>query len=266
MPDPGSADAGAPTPDPEPMPDPGSADAGAPTPTPGAGTMIAIPAGGFAMGCNGTVDVDCSSDENPSHLVTLPGYAIDTTEVTNAAYKACIDAGTCPPPGEVCAATVNVNTADAPAVCVTWFDAHAYCQFAGKRLPTEAEWEYAARGADGRVFPWGNAAANCTLAAYVDCDSLGEVGRYPLAASPYGALDMAGNAREWVADFYHPLYYMFSPTNDPPGFVDGSARIARGGSAGELASMLRVSDRAAYYPSTTDAHMGFRCAADSVVP
>ncbi len=171
--------------------------------------MVHVPAGAFEMGSDDGYD-----DEKPVHTVYLDAYWIDRTEVTNAQYRRCVQAGECRE--SACAGDGAYNGADQPVVCVSWDDAAAYCEWAGGRLPMEAEWEKAARGTDGRAFPWGNE-FDCrkgnfddetelddyTVPGGPDCDGYDRtapVGSYAAGASPYGALNMAGNVREWVSD------------------------------------------------------------------
>ena len=230
--------------------------------------MVEVPAGAFWMGCNAAVDTECDSDEKPQHQVTLSAYLIDATEVTVAAYAACVQAGACTEPdtGGYC----NWGAADRaehPVNCVDWDQAGAYCAWAEKRLPTEAEWEKAARGTDGAVYPWGNGAASCTLAVYDDgsengCGTGGTlpVGSRPAGASPYGALDMAGNVWEWVSDWFGGSYYDTSPSKNPDGPVSGSDRVIRGGGFYYGAAYLRASSRHGNSPGDPNGHFGFRCA------
>jgi formylglycine-generating enzyme required for sulfatase activity len=196
------------------------------TPTPSAPPgMVYIPAGEFIMGSD-----EGDSDERPVHTVYLDAFHIDRTEVANAQYQACVEAGACDAPSNTTYYD-NSNYAQHPVVHVSWDDADAYCRWAGKRLPTEAEWEKAARGTDGRRYPWGNSEPDCNKANYNDCVGLTtEVGSYPAGASLYGVLDMAGNVWEWVADWYDPGYYSQSPTRNPPGPDSGELRVLRGGS------------------------------------
>ena len=226
------------------------------TPTPtlsiGTATEILIPAGSFQMGCdsNNSADTACYLDQQPLHAVTLGSYYIDKYEVTNARYKACVDAGQCTAPhssGSYTRPAYYGNAAfdDYPVIIVDWYQATAFCTWAGKRLPTEAEWEKAARGAsDTRRYPWGNSAPNSTLLNYGwYIGDTTQVGAYPAGASPYGVMDMAGNVYEWVTDRYGGDYYSVSPVSNPQGPATGTARVFRGGSWSNYGSYVRAAFR-----------------------
>jgi len=219
----------------------------------GGGGSATVPAGPFMMGCNASVDSDCHEDEKPYHQVTLPAFTIDLHEVTGSEYAACSAAGVCP--------AADTSQSNGPVVLTTWSAASAFCTWKGKRLPTEAEWEKAARGTDGRIYPWGNSAPDCTRAQTASCGGTpGPVGAHPAGASPYGVLDMAGNVWEWVADWYQTDYYAQSPSESPPGPSTGTNRIRRGGATAFTDPAPRVSLRVSTPPNTADTTTGFRCA------
>ncbi len=208
----------------------------APADAPDTNAMVYVPAGEFRMGCDAAnpAEIPCLDEEAPLHTVYLDAYFIDTYEVTNREYRSCVNAGVCNPPRKVESRTRNEYHVDDefdafPVLHVSWWDAQTYCRWEGKRLPTEAEWEKAARGAvDTRMWPWGNEAPDCTRLNYVDdsdepwqiCGAVSDtdrIGLRPLGMSPYGAMDMGGNAFEWVQDQYDHYYYHNSPYRNPQG-------------------------------------------------
>jgi formylglycine-generating enzyme required for sulfatase activity len=216
-------------------------------------------------------DPEPEPDEFPQRAVFLPTFWIDRTEVTNADYRECVDAGVCSAQsgGDF---NYHNNPAfdDFPVVFVSWDDADTYCRWIGKRLPTEAEWEKAARGTDGRIWPWGNALKDNVYdpvqrANVGDSvtDGPKQVGSYPKGASPYGALDMAGNVWEWVSDWCSPTYYRDRPDPDtsPPGPTQSGSnrrKVIRGGSWGTIGVDARTAERNAV-PSGPSYDIGFRC-------
>jgi len=233
--------------------------------------MVRIAGATFAMGCDAAIDTSCKSDEKPAHMVTLPAYFIDATEASAAAYAACVSHAACP------RALFDLLPSTTAQAYLTWDDAAAFCAARGKRLPTEAEWELAARGTDGRIWPWGNDAPTCTHANFEPSTSQqcfqDATGGFvaPIdqggGASPYGALNMAGNVEEWVADWYG-AYPSVALTN-PTGPTTGVQRVLRGGSFISSAAEIRTSYRNANAPDasatdldpqTNSVTFGVRCA------
>lgn len=223
--------------------------------------MVTIPAGEFWMGCNEKVDQQCNEDEGSGKQVYLDAYAIDTNEVTVTEYRRCVETGTCSTTGLTQYASCNWDKrghTDHPINCVDWQQAQMYCRWAGKRLPTEAEWERAARGTDGRKYPWdkewdankANVGGRGTVA----------VGSYPAGKSPDGLSDMAGNVGEWVQDWYAADYYDQGPARNPEGPANGRYKIVRGGSWVVNPRDVRVSLRFRYDPGSRNTYFGFRCA------
>ena len=247
-----------------------------PLPTLGVGSMktstvdgmvqVFVPAGPFTMGSD-----NGDSDERPVHTVTLDAYWIDQTEVTNSMYASCVAAAACQPPGDSSSYTRSsyygdVSYADYPVIYVSWKDAYAYCEWAERRLPTEAEWEKAARGTDARTYPWGED-VSCDQANYFSCvGDTTRVGSYATGASPYRALDMAGNVWEWVADWYDSRYYESSPNRNPPGPASGQYRVLRGGSWDYYGNLIRASFRSNVNPTNRNSNVGFRCAQEYLSP
>ncbi len=222
--------------------------------------MVYIPAGLFIMG-----SYIGFADEQPEHSVFLDAYWIDRTEVTNGMYRQCAESGACQKPKDQ-SNTHSVyypdpQFADFPVIDIDWGSAEAYCAWAGRHLPTEAEWEKAARGTDGRTYPWGDTLPNNSRLNFNN--STGDtvrVGSYQSGASPYGVLDMAGNVNEWVADWYDAGYYAISPHSNPTGPVDGLNKGLRGGSWHTDEYNIRSADRHYLPPDARDLVIGFRCA------
>jgi formylglycine-generating enzyme required for sulfatase activity len=245
-------------------------------------TQLFIPAGLVKMG---GMDILMENDELPAHDVTLDAFWIDQVEVTNGMYRLCVQAGVCRLPVKLNSDnradySGNPKFNDYPVVQITWYDANAYCQWAGRRLPSEAEWERAARSDDMRNYPWGNEPPNAENAnANNIVGDTTRVGSYSFGASPFGVLDMGGNVWEWVADYYDARYYETSPSVNPGGPEHGGLnhfRVIRGGSFQDDLFNLRVSNRgyevgpnpnklpndSAYY-GRSSVKIGFRCAGDN---
>jgi formylglycine-generating enzyme required for sulfatase activity len=242
--------------------------------------QIHIPAGKFHMG---GMDVRRAPDETPDHDVQMDAYWMDQLEVTNAMFALCVSAGGCTPPQSFKSQRRpeyfdNPEFKDYPVIYVTWGQAKTYCEWAGRRLPTEAEWERAGRGEDFRTFPWGEDKVDGLRANFnMLVGDTSRVGTYPLGASPFGVLDMAGNVAEWVNDYYGFNYYRSGDNLNPKGpETSGSFnRVVRGGSLGDAEINIRVSKRSSVPGSILNAipgspdylgsfspRIGFRCAAD----
>ncbi len=233
--------------------------------------QLLVPAGVFRMGssedeittaCEQYEEVresTCNrvwfSDETPQQDVFLDEFWIDETEVTNAQYRICVEAGACSSPFDTRYYNDD-SRARHPVVYVNWRRANAYCEWAGRKLPTEAQWEKAARGTDGRIYPWGNQRANASLANYgVNVGTTTEVGSYTEGASPYGALDMAGNVWEWTASPYDPY-----PYEDLENYENNGERVVlRGGAWYDSISSVRAADRDHGAPSYDNYNVGVRC-------
>jgi formylglycine-generating enzyme required for sulfatase activity len=225
--------------------------------------LLYVPAGEFAMGSENGED-----NEKPAHTVFLDSFWVDQTEVTNSMYALCVNDGKCNVPGSKESLTRKNYYGDAqynnyPVIFVDWNMAKTYCEWAGRRLPTEAEWEKVARGTEAFVYPWGNAMPDKNLLNYKDVNGdTTEVGIYPKGASPYGALDMAGNVWEWVNDWFASDYYQNSPASNPLGPESGSTHVLRGGSWNLNDDLVRSTYRGTH-PSEPNLGIGFRCAMDA---
>jgi len=216
--------------------------------------MVLVPAGEFWMGRD-----DGNDDEKPRHRVYLDAYYIDQYEITNELYQRFMEATRRAAP--LFWSQSHLNEGSQPVVGVSWDDADAYCRWAAKRLPTEAEWEKAARSDDGRSYPWGEQ-WDSSRANSKESQRSGPapVGSYPSGVSPYGAHDMAGNVWEWVADWYAKDSYMREPRRNPRGPETGSWKVLRGGSWGYLPYLLRTTSRLSIMPDLRNTVIGFRCA------
>jgi formylglycine-generating enzyme required for sulfatase activity len=231
-------------------------------PAPAETPMVEIPAGEFVMGSDGTQALE---DERPAHRVWLDTYAMDQFEVTTAQYAAFLTAQPRPVPWLWDAVNLKQH-GDRPVIGVDWADADAYCRWKGTRLPTEAEWEKAARGTDARLYPWGAQLPNDKLANYAlgarfsYSQVLMPVDSYERGKSPYGLYQMAGNAWEWVSDWYGASYYEHSPVKNPIGPEQGQFKVLRGGSWSDLPKYLLTYGRFRLLPETRNSYTGFRCA------
>lgn len=241
--------------------------------------MVLVPAGEFVMGSRNidAVIQECKSyvtecdqtwfqDELIPHTVFLDDFYMDIYEVTNRNYAVCVDAGACQPPVNTTSSTRSSYFGDPgfddyPVIFIDWNMAKTYCEWRGARLPTEAEWEKAARGVDERTYPWGEEIDN-TFANYNNnFGDTSPVGSYESNQSPYGIYDMAGNVWEWVADYYSESYYRDSPASNPPGPSSGQGKVLRGGSWYDPAYLIRTTTRFMQV-EPVDNNYGFRCARD----
>lgn len=235
--------------------------------------MVLVPAGEFMMGAQ-VEDKLATDDERPAHSVYLDAFYIDQYEVTTARYVKFFQETKQPEIQNVWSQYVLTGHGNKPVTVVDWNEAIAYCAWAGKRLPTEAEWEKAARGTDQRLYPWGNEVPSmffgflhkranfnhcCDFKSY---EVLTDVGSFEGGKSPYGTYDMAGNVWEWVADWYDEHYYRKSPDRNPKGPSSGEKRVTRGGSWSSQPDRVRSVVRFGLTPTGRGGDYGFRCAQD----
>ncbi len=239
---------------------------------------VLVPAGEFEMGTEGP---PAEPDEAPKHRVHLDAFYIGKYEVTNGNYAVFVKStGHAPPvspdnPEPLFnlwrGGTMLPGVEDLPVINVSWEDAAAYCKWAGGRLPTEAEWEKAARGTDGRTYPWGNDPVTGNRTNYGIAEvtfwegptTLAKKDQYEFGKSPYGAYEMAGNVWEWVQDWYDPEYYKNSPAKNPTGPASGQFKVKRGGSWQNAPDKLRSTNRSKQPPADKRTYIGIRCAKDA---
>jgi formylglycine-generating enzyme required for sulfatase activity len=228
--------------------------------------MVLILAGEFWMG---SPDGKGNNDEHPQHRVYLDTYYMDKFEVSVSRYTEFMQSTGRGAP-DFWDQVNTVRHSNLPVVGVDWHDAEAYCRWAGKRLPTEAEWEKAARSTDGRTYPWGNEPPTSRLANFGKGaakngydERLAPVDSYEAGNSPYGIHHMAGNVWEWTADWYDEHLYAKSPRRDPKGPSNGADKVLRGGGWGNDLASVRSAYRVRLTPTTRGVEHGFRCAQDS---
>lgn len=229
--------------------------------------MVRVPSGRFVMG-----DARGESDEQPPHEVSVSSFRIDSHEVTYAEYDSCVKRGACTPAhydDKRCLIATptgfrhvrvpqRYRSPDRPVVCVTWQQARAYCRAVGKRLPTEAEWEYAARAGNNRTYAWGDAPPTPQRCTSADNRSPKPAGSF--APNQWGLHDMTGNVWEWTNDWYGRDYYRISDENDPRGSPVGQYKVLRGGGWYTGSEHLRVRNRQWLPPTSAEVSVGFRCA------
>ncbi len=246
--------------------------------------MVKIPAGTFLMGSDKKVDRNAYLPEFPQRKVYLDAYEIDKFEVTTVQFLKFVLATNRPPliDWQYDGGNFQETMASHPVMHVSWFDADAYCKWAGKRLPTSAEWEKAARGEDGRIYPWGNEPAGLSRANFGRTGLSGpvrdrperlllyppiiSVDKYENAVSPYGVYQLSGNVAEWTADWYDPNYYKKAPDRNPKGPDKGTQRAFRGGGWIDSTPSVRPAQRNGTEPNTKMNWLGFRCARDMKEP
>ncbi len=242
--------------------------------------MVRIPAGTFLMGSDKKVDRNAYQPEFPQRRVYLDAYEIDKFEVTTVQFLRFVLATNRDPliDWQYEGGNFQETMANHPVMHVSWFDADAYCKWAGKRLPTSAEWEKAARGEDGRIYPWGNEPAGLSRANFGRTGLSGpvrdrperlllyppiiSVDKYENAVSPYGVFQLAGNVAEWTADWYDPHYYKTAPDRNPKGPEKGTQRAFRGGGWIDSTPSVRPAQRNGTDPNTKMNWLGFRCVRD----
>jgi len=235
---------------------------------------LPVPGGEFEMGAEGA---PAGQDEAPKHKVHLDSFYIAKYEVSNKNYSVFVKAtGHRAPEHEDVklslwrGGAMLPGTDNLPVINVSWEDAEAYCKWAGGRLPTEAEWEKAARGTDGRKYPWGNDPVTGNRTNYSienvtfwdGPSTLAKINMYDFGRSPYGAYEMAGNVWEWVHDWYQDDYYKHSPDKSPRGPADGKERVIRGGSWRNDPDHVRSTNRSKMVPTEKRTYVGIRCAKD----
>ena len=235
--------------------------------------MVEIPSGSFPMGVP-PGDRDGGRDEYPRHEVLLDTFWIDQFEVTNGRYIEFVKSAGHRVPQNPTNPTRNLwqgdsiteSLAERAVINVDWFDADAYCKWAGKRLPTEAEWEKAAKGTSDRRFPWGNVEPTAKHLNYnqrwIGEKTLMPVGSYEAGKSPYGVYDVVGNVWEWVNDWYDARYYEKSPSKNPTGPQEGTKKVIRGAGWQNETPTVRIFTRVDSDPTMRNESTGFRCAAD----
>lgn len=253
--------------------------------------FVYVPNGEFIMGStdeqftaahndcvNSQIEFCSFEGEKPQHEVNLDGFWIMQTEVTNSQYKKCVDVGRCTSPHNN--SWNQAANSEYPVTDVDWNQANDYATWVGGRLPTEAEWEKAARGKDGRIYPWGNEwSGNRTNYCDSNCQApwkditgndgyslVAPINRYPENDSPYNAFDLAGNVGEWVADYYDGMYYKIAPNRNPAGPPTGEHRVYRGGSGYHHRSYLRTAFRGALEPTDSFPDLGFRVMRGQLAP
>jgi len=239
--------------------------------------MVVVPSGEFPMGVP-EGDRDGGRDEYPRHQVFVDTFYMDTFEVTNGRYLEFVKATGHRVPQNPTNPTRNLwqgdaitdSLADRPVINVDWYDAEAYCKWAGKRLPTEAEWEKAAKGTSDRRFPWGNVEPTDKHLNFnqrwIGEKTLMPVGSYEAGKSPFGVYDIVGNVWEWVNDWYDPRYYEKSPEKNPQGPDTGTMKIIRGAGWQNETPAVRIFTRVNSAPTVRNESTGFRCAADVPKP
>jgi len=245
--------------------------------------MALIPAGPFLLGSTRQVDRNSYPAEFPQRSIHLDAFEIDQYEVTMVQYLRYVLAkGLEPLVDWKWGGVFQETMAGHPVMHVSWHDADAYCKWAGKRLPTEAEWEKAARGQDGRIYPWGNQMAGLSRANFGRTGLSGpvrdrperlllyppivSVNKYENAVSPYGVFNLAGNVAEWVADWYDPTYYQHGPDRNPTGPAQGTSKAFRGGGWVDSTPSVRAAQRNGTAPTEKMNWLGFRCARDVSAP